>query len=372
MKRNQAMYQKRIPLAVVLLLGSLCFGTAGCGVQESENDGITLEPESEQALFETAVADYGDVILSKKLMCTYRQVEDYEACFSVSGKTIDKVYVSAGDVVSKGDLLAELVTGDLDEEIVQTEYELARNQLLLDQNERNLDNEIEQLTVEYTYHTEQTSEDWVAKEKQLAEIRKEHRYLREDYSDAIALAQAQLAVLQKEKAESCLYAAIDGTISTVERELEGSVSVKDEPVITIIDTSECLFELEEADYAAYFREGEALPMTVSVGTGKGDYTLLPYQMESWGDVQLFSIEEQPDGAVLEVGATGNLYLTLDQRENVLRVPEEAVHNADGKDYVYVTDDAGMREVVYVEAGLKGDEYTEILSGIDKGQRVILK
>lgn len=372
MKKNQVMDQKRISLAVVLLSGSLCLGMAGCGVQETEDDGIMLEPEAEQALFETAVADYGDVILSKKLMCTYRQVEDYEACFSVSGKTIDKVCVSAGDVVSKGELLAELVTGDLDEEIARTEYELKRNQLLLDQNERNLNNEIEQLTVEYTYHTEQTSEDWVAKEKKLTEIRKEHRYLREDYSDAIALSEAQLAVLQKEKEESCLYAAIDGTISMVERELEGSVSVKDESVITIIDTSECLFELEDADYAAYFREGEALPMTVSVGTGKGDYTLLPYQMESWGDVQLFSIMEQPDGAVLEVGATGNLYLTLDQRENVLRVPSEAVHNADGKDYVYITDDAGMREVVYVEAGLKGDVYTEILSGIDKGQRVILK
>lgn len=372
MKRNQTMYQKRIPFAAALLLGCLCLGMTGCGTQEEEEAKITLEPESEQALFETAVADYGDVILSEKLMCTYRQVEDYEAGFTVSGKTIDKVYVSAGDVVQKGELLAELVTGDLDEEIAREEYTLARNQLLLDQNERNLENEIEQLTVEYTYHTEQTNEDWAAKEKQLDEIRKEHRYLREDYSDAIALSKAQLAVLQKEKEESCLYAAIGGTVSSVERELEGSVSVKDEPVITIIDTSECLFELEQPEYIPYFHEGEALSMTVSVGTGKGDYTLLPYEMESWGDVQLFSIEEQPEGAVLEVGATGSLYLTLDKREHVLRVPEEAVHNADGKDYVYVTDDTGMREVVYVEAGLKGDEYTEILSGIQEGQRVILK
>lgn len=366
------MYQKRIPLVAALLLGGLCLGMAGCGVQEEEEAKIVLEPESEQALFETATADYGDVILSEKLFCTYRQVEDQEVSFSVSGKTIDKVYVSTGDVVHKGELLAELVTGDLDEEIARTEYELARNQLLLEHNERDLQNETDQLMVEYNYHTEQSSTDWVEKEKKLAEIQKEHRYTREDYSDAVALCEAQLAVLNQEKAQSCIYAAIDGTVSSIVRDLEGSVSVKDEAVITIIDSSECLFELEEPELIPYFHEGEALSMTVSVGTGKGDYTLLPYEMEKWGDVQLFSIEEQPEGAVLEVGATGNLYLTLDYREHVLRVPKEAVHNADGKDYVYVTDDTGMREVVYVESGLKGDEYTEILSGIQEGQRVILK
>ena len=356
-----------ISMSLLLLL---CLG--GCGKQQVAQQQISLEPEEEQALFETVTVDYGDVILSQKIQCTYRQVEDQEVCFTVSGRIIDRIYVSVGDMVHKGDLLAELETGDLEEQIAQTEYQVQRNKLLLDQNERNLKNETDQLMVQYTYHTEQTSEDWTRKEKSLKEIEEQHRYLREDYSDAIALGEAQLAVWQKQQDESRVYAQIDGVISSIERDLEGSVCVKDEPVMTLIDTSECLFETQKEEYVSFFKENEPVSMTVSIGTGKGDYLLLPYDMEHWGETQTFSIEEQPEGAVLEVGATGTIFLIMDQRENVLRIPSAAVHNADGKDYVYVTDDTGMRKVTYVEAGLKGNDYTEILSGITEGERVILK
>lgn len=356
-----------ISMSLLLLL---CLG--GCGKQQVAQQQISLEPEEEQALFETVTVDYGDVTLSQKIQCTYRQVEDQEVCFTVSGRIIDRIYVSVGDMVHKGDLLAELETGDLEEQIAQTEYQVQRNKLLLDQNERNLKNETDQLMVQYTYHTEQTSEDWTRKEKSLKEIEEQHRYLREDYSDAIALGEAQLAVWQKQQDESRVYAQIDGVISSIERDLEGSVCVKDESVMTLIDTSECLFETQKEEYASFFKENEPVSMTVSIGTGKGDYLLLPYDMEHWGETQTFSIEEQPEGAVLEVGATGTIFLIMDQRENVLRIPSAAVHNADGKDYVYVTDDTGMRKVTYVEAGLKGNDYTEILSGITEGERVILK
>lgn len=350
----------------------LIFCLGGCGGTSEAQQQISLEPQEEQALFETAEADYGDVVLSQKIQCVYRQVEDQAVSFTVSGKIIDRIFVSIGEPVHKGDLLAQLETGDLDEQIAKTEYELQRKKLLLDQNERNLQNEIDQRMVQYTYHTEQTSEDWVQKEKDLEEIEEQHRYLREDYSDAIALLEAQLAVLHKQQEESRVYAQIDGTISSVERDLEGSVCVKDDPIMTIIDPSECLFETQKEEYASYFEEDVPVTMNVAVGTGKGDYTLLPYDKKHWGEIQTFSIEEQPEGAVPEVGTTGNILLVMGKKENVLRVPSGAVHNADGRDYVYVTDDAGMREVTYVEAGLKGNDYTEILSGIAEGERVILK
>ena len=186
-----------ISMSLLLLL---CLG--GCGKQQVAQQQISLEPEEEQALFETVTVDYGDVTLSQKIQCTYRQVEDQEVCFTVSGRIIDRIYVSVGDMVHKGDLLAELETGDLEEQIAQTEYQVQRNKLLLDQNERNLKNETDQLMVQYTYHTEQTSEDWSRKEKSLKEIEEQHRYLREDYSDAIALGEAQLAVWQKQQDES--------------------------------------------------------------------------------------------------------------------------------------------------------------------------
>ena len=90
-----------ISMSLLLLL---CLG--GCGKQQVAQQQISLEPEEEQALFETVTVDYGDVTLSQKIQCTYRQVEDQEVCFTVSGRIIDRIYVSVGDMVHKGDLLA--------------------------------------------------------------------------------------------------------------------------------------------------------------------------------------------------------------------------------------------------------------------------
>ena len=148
-------YYAFISMSLMLLL---CLG--GCGKQQVAQQQISLEPEEEQALFATVTVDYGDVTLRQKIQCTYRQVEDQEVCFTVSGRIIDRIYVSVGDMVHKGDLLAELETGDLEEQIAQTEYQVQRNKLLLDQNERNLKNETDQLMVQYTYHKEKTSDDW--------------------------------------------------------------------------------------------------------------------------------------------------------------------------------------------------------------------
>lgn len=87
-----------------------------------------------------------------------------------------------------------------------------------------------------------------------------------------------------------------------------------------------------------------------------------------GETNSYSPLRNSRRAVLEVGTTGNLLLVMEEKEHVLRVPKSAVHNADGKDYVYMTDKDGMRQMVYVEAGLKGDGYTEILSDFRKERR----
>ena len=63
---------------------------------------------------------------------------------------------------------------------------------------------------------------------------------------------------------------------------------------------------------------------------------------------------------------------LKQRSQVLCVPAQAVHSADGRDYVYVLGEDQMREVKWIETGLYGDSTVEVLSGLTEGERVILR
>ena len=87
----------------------------------------------------------------------------------------------------------------------------------------------------------------------------------------------------------------------------------------------------------------------------------------WGRVE---IEWLGDG--IDVGTTGTLRLILDKKENVLSLPVGAVNYADGKPYVYVLDDNGFKQMVWVSAGLIGDDLVEITSGLSEGDKVVYR
>ena len=143
-------------------------------------------------------------------------------------------------------------------------------------------------------------------------------------------------------------------------------------MITVIDGSECLFMTEVPEYASCFREGEEIYMEIVSGSGAGKYTLLPYEMENWGEQQLFSLAEGAETATIEVGTVGSIVAVVDRRSQVLCVPAAAIHSADGGEYVYVLGEDQMRAVKWVETGLHGDETVEVLSGLAEGERVILR
>ena len=61
-----------------------------------------------------------------------------------------------------------------------------------------------------------------------------------------------------------------------------------------------------------------------------------------------------------------------QKENVLCISKQALYQADGKYYVYMPDEAGLKQVRFIEIGLIGDTYVEVVSGITEGEKVIRK
>ncbi len=346
---------------------------AGCGQAPAEEETIILiEKETEELTYEMTVASIGDVKKTQKVRCTYQQVNDESVSFSVSGRRVSKVHVELGDSVKKGQLLAELDTGNSESQIRTLEYNIARNELLLSDMDLNRDNEISALWLNFLYNSGQSQWERDALTANVERIQENYRYKQEDCEDAIALDKAQLKLLQNALKDSYIYAGMDGAVSFMRKGLEGSTSVKDEAVITIIDSSECLFEVTELSLAPCFEEGDKVEMSIASGTGAGSYTLVPYDMENWGEVLLFGIDGGAEGTNIEVGAMGTMRVTLDERSSVLTVPLSAVHEADGKHYVYVLGEDNMRNVKWIEAGLFGDNSVEVISGLAEGERVIVQ
>lgn len=340
----------------------------GCGKDNEPNDLVVIEQEEVGPGYDVGVAEIGDVIKTVKISCNYRQVSEQEVSFTLSGMLVDRVYVKEGDRVSKGQLLAELSSRDLERRIEDLEYRIAKNELLLSYVDINENIAISGYWVSYlnSWMNETT------RDQNIANAQQNYRYQREDYTDDLAADKAELKQLQQKLRNSRVYASMDGVVYDLKDDLEGATSREGEVVMKVLDTSESLFETSIPNALDYFSEGDLVSMSIGYGTGIGQYLLVPWHMEEWGEKQLFLVYEAPEGSILEVGVAGTIETLADSRKNVLTVPLSAVFNAEDKRYVYVLGADNMREVKWVETGLYGNQTVEILSGLTEGEKVILK
>ncbi|GIE40490.1 permease [Actinoplanes lobatus] len=106
------------------------------------------------------------------------------------------------------------------------------------------------------------------------------------------------------------------------------------------------------------RAGETFDATVvqvdPVGTSDGTLT-------RFGVV--LSFDDAPDE--LLVGQSANVRVTTGSKDDVLRVPSTAVHDVSGENGTVLKDGAATQ----VKLGLRGDQYTEIVSGLAVGDPV---
>lgn len=364
MKKDRGRIRAGIFAAGLLLATAL----SGCtDAAEPEDNRVIVEQEAPVAEYMLAAVSRGDVVSIAGVRATYSQLDSQKVSFPVSGKLVSKVYVKKRDKVKKGDLLAELSGGSREAEIEQLEYQIARNKILLQQVDDTENYEISRRWLERIYNGRYYETEGIS------QLQKYNEYSREDYRDAIALDEQLLSQIRTEVQQSKVYAQTDGSVYSIKENLEGSTSVKDEVVMEIMDSSKCLFVVTDMTYASCVKEGQILELSIVAGSGAGKHQVEPYQMDQWTDAMYFSpVDSGESGAVLEAGSSGTLSLIRDSRENVLTLPSLAVHNAEGKWYVYVVNAEGIREIKWIEVGVQGSEVVEIVGGLEEGEKVVLK
>lgn len=339
--------------------------------------GCQLMPEEEELKTAPVIRSYeaeeytqtivmrGDLILSKKVDCTYVAARQEELGFELGGVYIDKIYVSEGQQVQAGELLAELEYDNLKEEISSKQHDLnvlnVRKTYILE----NRDLELEAL------NTILSEEDEQEQQKQRESIEQLYEAQLQEVEDSLYIEQLRLDEMQEELKQRQIYAGIDGTVIHVKASEEGERSVSGECVITVADLDTNVFTVGGED-AQYFPVGTQ----VTVVCGDKEYEAAAVCAEELG------IEEQQGeeaaaylrlsqvDPTLEDGKKGSIELVLDQRSDVLYVDKNAVKTANGEQLVYTLDENGLRTMKTVVIGLVNDKYAEVISGLTEGESVI--
>jgi hypothetical protein len=160
---------------------------------------------------------------------------------------------------------------------------------------------------------------------------------------------------------------MDGIVEYLREGLEGTTSVIGKTVITLKDPDDMYFFATDPLAVTYLEGMDSVLITPNGSSGI-QYEAEPEILEDGSGLKFILIGDSATESIAE-GTNGYITIELGRRDNVLSVPKAAVHRAGDQTYVYVVDEDGYRRYREVVIGLEGDDRTEIVSGLEAGERV---
>jgi len=194
---------------------------------------------------------------------------------------------------------------------------------------------------------------------------------------------AQLENARKNLAYTTIVAPRDGRV--VDRFVEqgtvitsGRSSVtQGTSIVTLADVSRMfvLAEVDEADIGQV-RVGQRVEIEIETfrdETFSGRVTQVYPKGEEVENVTIFRVRievDKPDPR-LSPGMTAEVSVIIDRKDNVLAAPNEALYQQERKTFADVVANGKPPEPVPVETGLASFEWTEITSGLQEGDEVVI-
>ncbi|MCQ6559653.1 efflux RND transporter periplasmic adaptor subunit [Paenibacillus mendelii] len=319
---------------------------AGCSILPQEEEveklptiqipKISQKPEYpvKRGTLETKVSGSG------KLMSEREEI----LFFTDDNRRITDVYVKAGDKVKKGQVLAELDTGDRKNQILRKEIELEKTELDLKDllREASGDNEILLRKQELEY-----------------KLQKE-----------------ELAELRSELANSKLTAPYSGTIVSFSAK-KGDMAKSYEKVGQIADMDALVVAVQFSsnDLKNIAPGMETVVGINTAGDHAGTVRRLPVSTEqeeadSLDSYALIDLKKMP--ANVQHGTPLSASVIIERREKALYIPIAALRKQNNRSYVLVSNSDGSKGEVDVETGVQTATDVEIIKGLEEGQKVVGK
>ncbi|MHC5012690.1 MAG: efflux RND transporter periplasmic adaptor subunit, partial [Planctomycetota bacterium] len=203
---------------------------------------------------------------------------------------------------------------------------------------------------------------------------------RQAYQEQIDAVNASLRSLREDLKRTQIHAPISGVLLKLERESEQTVAAGT-PILELGD-------LEQLEVEADFLSEDVVRMRQGMdaeifGRALGD-AVLPAKVtrihpSAFEKISSLGVEQQRVKVLLSLDTgsvrLGDLYrvevrVILDERDDVLLVPEGALFRHEGTWHAFVLD-AGRARLQAVRTGLRDGRDREVLGGLTAGDRVIL-
>jgi multidrug efflux pump subunit AcrA (membrane-fusion protein) len=275
--------------------------------------------------------------------------------FPVSGAMVDGIFVSTGDFVQAGDIIASLYDP----------------MLLLEYNAGALP--AEAFLLQAIDHAERRRRHAQASPLSTAEDVARYRAEANRFRRELETVNMQLDFLREQIEELHVRATIDGIITRAITHSPGMQSSNLTAVAVVSDQTQWVFEVRARDAAEYMQIGQHF----SIAIDEGEFAAIVVDPEDIGvergqvqghEVFLVLLD---DAADLPENPIAHIHVEAHVARDVIALPRRVIHSAGGNYFVYVQNQLGIRAVRNIEVGLWGNTTVEIVSGIEAGELIIV-
>ena len=367
--------KKRVLAALLAASMALC---AGCGSQTSD-DG------EEQTAAGTAVevAEVTKGAMSTEYSVNGKVVADNEVqVFPMLAGQVLTLSVSEGDKVAKGQTLLNVDTSSVTSTMSSLRESYNATKTATEKAIENAQIGVEQaqLAVENTealLEAGAAAEQDLTKAKQgLAQAQAGVQQARAQQAASLAQIQASMDQINKQASYGTVTAPCAGTVTAV-NVVQGGMASSAQPAVVIAEDSRVKINASVSeDVFAGLHTGDSAGVQISVLSDEvksAKIVSLPAAANQQTNLYDVSVSV-PSGTDPAIGAFATVIFYTDRRENTLSVPTECVLTGnDNERYLFTVDESGTTAArVTVETGLVGKTNTEITSGLNEGDRVVVK
>jgi len=375
-------------LGAVLVLGLLVFlRFSGKNAKAGASANSSLQPVAVALVKRTAIAN------TLTLSGAFRPYQQVDVHAKVAGY-IRQIFVDVGDHVKTGQVLAILEVPELNAQVAGAKADIRRDKDAI----RRSESEIQRAQSTYAaYHSaytrlkqasearpgliaEQELDDSMAKDKEgEAQIESARATLAESQSQ-LAVAQADLDRLSALEAYSHITAPFAGVVTKRYADTGALIQAgtasetQSMPVVQLAEWSRLRLVVPVPESAVPgLRLGSVVQVHVSAMNRDFDGKVARFADSLNEETRTMHTEidvENTDGT-LKDGMYAEAKLTLNQQNNVLTVPIQALDRNSSGASVLIVDPDGHVEQRQVKLGVEGSNRVEVVSGLAENDRVVV-
>ena len=305
----------------------------------------------QERFFLTEPVMRGVVIAEEALVAEHIPASSKRHFFAEDDILILEVFVSFGDEVVEGDLIAMLDTIELESELEELRLMRRLSEL-----------ELRQLSERQALLSRQMPD--------FAMDSASYRWARDSLRLTIEHHDRLIEHIEQQIENRHLRAGMDGVITSLVIFFEGLYSNTGVNIATVSDISVTAFVVR-GDLASYMNPGDRFKMTyddeiydmIVIDPIEHGMNVEPSATTAY----LTFVDEPPD---IGFSPRGIVHVILDEALDTLYIPISSLHRVEDRIFVYIPDENGMRTIRNVVPGVEGELFVEIVSGLEEGELII--